>query len=192
MSRITVNLLFAFLNMAVYAQTPNYLAIDIRLGDVEKGERVISFVRLFPEGHEFAEGHEFPTASYLHISEVESLLHLDSLLGWNLYSTLYRHPSYPARDWQFSPFSESPTEIIRSLKAVQGPYPPPIAGLKLLAFVDLNPVVLIFDFRGVSLQSRNMSRAVSGGLDISRSEFDSLINRAIHNAELPSAILLWQ
>lgn len=175
-----------------FGQDCEYAPIQITLGDLVKGERVITFVRLFPPDHEYAEGHAYQTAGSLHQAEVNTFLYLDSLIGWNLYATLYRHPTLPVADWAFPDFSENPTALVREAKVDYEKGQPLIPGLKVLAFINGCPVALIFDFREVSLSARGMPRAVASGLDMSRDKFDNLISNEINARKISDGIIVWQ
>ncbi len=186
---------FAFIPFQpALAQNCNkYIAIDIRLGDIVKGERVITFIRLLSPQHPQAMGHEYPTATSLHKKEVETMIYLGKLLNWNLYATLNRHPTNPVEAWAFEgEFLPSPSKTVKEAKVLYEAQKAPIPGLKSLAFVDRCPVGLIIDTRDLSLEERNMKRSVSSGLDIPRTTFDKIIRDLLKEQSQSSGVIIWK
>lgn len=169
----------------------SYLPIGFSLGDVSFGERIITFHRLFPVNHPEAKGHVFPTATQYSKNEVEVLLHLGEQIGWNLYSTLYRHPTYPSDSILFPEFNILPVERIKQLDVVSSSNPA-LAGLKVACFLDGNLVAYILDTRGVPLEARGIRRPVAGGYDMPRDEFISRINESLKSTQKTDVIIVFQ
>lgn len=154
----------------------HFLPIGIYLGSPEEGARVLTAVRLYPETHPDALGHEYPTAFGFRRSEVELLVRMGRLVGLDLYATLMRHPSPPEEEWGFDGFSPPPPALLQAESIEAGPTPVP--GVRVVAYVDGEPLAYLVDTRGLSLEERGMERATSSGLDIPRTAFVSALEAA--------------
>lgn len=153
-----------------------FLPVGIYLGSPEEGARVLTAVRLYPEGHPDALGHEYPTAFGLHRSEVELLIRMGRLVRLELYATLMRHPAPPAEEWEYGGFSPPPPAILDAEAVEAGPRP--IPGLRVVAYLDGEPLAYLVDTRGMSLEERGMERGTSSGLDIPRTTFVAALETA--------------
>lgn len=154
-----------------------YLPVGVYLGDISEGARIITFIRLFPVGHPMAEEHTYPTASVLHRTEVELLIHMGRQLDFNLYATLNRFPDPPTGEWQWPEFEPPPVEVLTGGES--GPFPDEVAipGLVALACLNRGPLAYLVDTRDLTLEERGMERATSSGLDMSRDIFEQELRR---------------
>ena len=157
-----------------------YAAIGVFIGSIEEGARIFTPTRLLPLDHPEAGGHQFPTVLQLHGSEFPLLVWLGARAGYQLWPTLERYPTEPASDWPYRGFRPPPdtsalarVPIARSAQSVA-----PLPGLRAALFDGRALIAFIVDTRGFSLAERGMSRATSMGLDVSRSEFLSRIEKA--------------
>jgi len=167
-------LFWLFIPSIAHSQTNQeheLIPIGFTLGDLTLGERIITFHRLLPFDHPETNGHQFPTATVYTQNEVEIFMQLGNLLGWNLYATLWRHPSTPVEEWMYPDYPELPKSKIKELDVVRTNKEPTLKGLKAVCFLNNKPVVYIIDTRGISLAERGMSRPTAGGIDMTRAEF---------------------
>lgn len=172
-------------------QEHDYIPIGFSLGDLTLGERVITFHRLLPFDHPETRGHEFPTATVYTKNEVDIFIYIGKQLGWNLYATLWRHPSTPVDKWMYPDYPELPGKKITSLEIIHSKSEPPLKGLRAVCFLNNKPVVYIFDTRGISLKERGMSRATAGGIDMTRKEFLNKLSSAKEDDSKPDVIIVF-
>jgi len=182
---------FSLNSLAQEQEADHFLPIGFSLGNIEIGERIITFHRLFPLDHPESKGHVFPTATQYSRSEFEVFMHLGSLLGWNLYATLNRHPTFPSEEWQYPDFTEPPFERIKELEVIEQK-DPVLPGLKAICFINRHLIAYILDTRNVSLEDRKLPRAVAGGYDLTREEFIGKLDHEIRRVNNPNAIIIYK
>jgi hypothetical protein len=153
------------------AQAQEPLVFGIFIGSIEEGARIFSPVRLLPFDHPDADNHEFPNPLVNHTSEVEALVHIGEQTGLRLRATLLRYPQPPVEEWPYPEFGPPPLDCIQSAKVEPVATEAALPGLRVLAIRDGRPLAFIVDTRGLTLRQRQMQRATSMGLDLTRAEF---------------------
>jgi hypothetical protein len=106
-----------------------------------------------------------------HTSEVEALVHIGEQTGLRLRATLLRYPQPPVEEWPYPEFGPPPLDCIQSAKVEPVATEAALPGLRVLAIRDGRPLAFIVDTRGLTLRQRQMQRATSMGLDLTRAEF---------------------
>ncbi|MEW6131290.1 MAG: hypothetical protein AB1757_29950 [Acidobacteriota bacterium] len=161
-----------------------FITFGIFIGRIEEGARIFTPVRLLPFEHPESQNHQFPNALQLHEREYECLIFVGEKVGLKLGTTLQRYPQQPTPKWSYSEFEMPPLQEVKSarikrLKASRSPIP----GLRAVVYRDRFAICFIVDTRHLTLRQRNMGRATSMGLDMSRSRFLEGLARA--NAHIP-------
>lgn len=149
-----------------------FVTFGIFIGRIEEGARIFTPVRLLPFEHPESLNHQFPNALQLNEREYEALVFLGEKVGLKLSTTLQRYPRQPTPSWNYSEFVPPPLEDLKgaAVRRLNGRRSP-IAGLRAVVYKDRFPICFIVDTRNLTLKQRNMNRATSMGLDISRSQF---------------------
>jgi hypothetical protein len=149
-----------------------FVPIGIFIGKIEEGARIFTPVRLLPIDHPESEGHQFPNALQLYGTELHVLLWLGHQAGYELRATLTRYPKEPSAAWPYPKFAQPDTAGLGSVQPVRRPQSEaPLKGLKAALFEQGELVCYIVDTRALTLAERGMKRASSMGLDITRAEF---------------------
>jgi hypothetical protein len=155
------------------------MPIGIFIGRIEEGARIFTPVRLLPFDHPESEGHQFPNALQLFGTELEVVLWLGRLSGYELHATLTRYPMAPSPAWPYKEFLQPDTSGLRTAQCIRRPAADsPLKGLKAVLYVNRRAVSFIVDTRNLSLQERGMVRATSMGLDITRAEFLTALDKS--------------
>lgn len=149
-----------------------FVTFGIFIGRIEEGARIFTPARLLPFEHPESLNHEFPNALQLHEREYEMLVLVGEKIGLKLGTTLQRYPQQPSPKWHYPEFAMPPLEDVKSARVKRlSARRSPIAGLRAVVFRDRFPLCFIVDTRHLTLKQRNMNRATSMGLDMSRSQF---------------------
>ena len=118
----------------------------------------------------------------LFIGSIEEGARIFTPVRLRLAATLQRYPRPPIDEWIYQGFAPPPAARLASGRVIVQSEPPPLPGLRVAAFLGDTPLAFIVDTRGLSLEERGMQRATSMGLDITRAEFLSLLQRARQGA----------
>jgi hypothetical protein len=153
------------------APDTDHLVFGLFIGSIEEGARIISPVRLLPFDHPDALNHEFPNPLVNHTAEVEALVQLGEYAGLRLRTTLQRYPALPIDEWPYPEFSPPPLDCIRHAPVERVGKRAELPGLRALIVMSGEPLVFIVDTRGLTLEERQMQRATSMGLDLTRRQF---------------------
>ena len=189
---IIISLLFSETHAQTSIKTgKQFVPVGLFFGNIGEGARIFTPVRLLPFNDPESKGHQFPTVLQLHGTEFPLLLLLGDKIGFKLYTTLERYPTFPDSLWPYPNYLQPPlkefqnAEVVNLNDSLCG-----IPGLRVAAFYNGSPVGFIVDTRNLSLKERHMQRTTSMGLDISRNDLLESLDKIAKNLDNTKAVIV--